>query len=759
MLRPLTTVIVLVALAASVTSVYGGEIHRAVEAGDLARVTALLDADAGLVSAPDDSLYNYQPLHTAAAAGQLEIARLLLARGASVDGPDSDRSTPLHVAAVRRQPEMVSLLLEAGADPNFQDDRGAWALSFAASGGDSACVHRLLEAGARLDLVNDNGMTLAHYAIRPALGDLLARVLEAGVDPNARTVRRGESALQWAAARGWLPQVERLLEAGADPNLVDDNGAAVLSYAAASGDTATVDRLLAAGARFDIVANDSSTVLHHVARHGMTYIVDRALAAGADLEARNDEGETALHKAAQNGRLEMIEHLIAAGADLHAPNQWGATPHIGAIWSGQPEAALALIDHGADVNRTDNWGRTPLLTAATHGDSILVSGLLARGADTDRSSHYGETPLYRATVGGHTALVDMLLAAGARPAVREARTGCTPLHQAAMRGYGDIVARLVDVCPDLDARNAAGETSLDLANRYRNASVARALVGRGAQPADPPPACPAEAAGLAACARGAQPDGSAGTALALGDARYWYLGHSGYAFQTRNHLLIFDYWSRGRAPDEPALCNGFIDPTEIAGQNVTVFVSHEHGDHLDPVIFEWADAVPDIRYFTGCPAETDVAYEQLAPRTVREVDGLIIRTIESNDSGLGFLVEVDGLVIYHAGDHANRLRDFSGPFCAEIDWLAETAPRPDLVVLPVSGCGFGDLEAVRLGSHYVFDTLRPRVFLPAHAMDFETRYDEFIAAARDDAPEVRMVAPDHRGDHFEYLKDRDVASR
>lgn len=755
MLRLLMTVIVLVTL---VVPAAAGEIHRAVEAGDLVRVTELLDANAELVAAPDDDQYSYLPLHTAAAGGHIEIARLLLARGAAVDGYDSDRSTPLHVAAVRRQPEMVSLLLTAGADANFQDDHGAWSLSFAASAGDSACIHNLLAAGARLDLVSGSGLTLAHYAIRRNLGDLLDRALAAGVDPNARSAR-GESALQWAAAGGLHSAIERLLAAGADPNLVDNNGAGSLSFAASRGDSASIDRLVAAGARFDIVAPDSSTVLHHAAMHGSTYLADLALAAGIPLEARTAEAETPLHWAAQNGRLAMIEHLVAAGADMTAPNEWGASPHALAIWNGQAEAVLTLVDLGTDVDLTDVFGRTALFTAATHGDSTLVSGLVARGADIDRSNDYGMTPLFRAVQQGHAWIVDQLLAAGARPDGREARTGGTPLHEAAMRGYGDMAERLAAVYPNLNACNAAGETSLDLATRYGNASVARALVGRGARQVEPPVACPAEAGGLAACARIAPEDAVSETALAPGEARYWYLGHSGYAFQTRNHLLIFDYWSRGRAPDEPALCNGYITPAEIADQNVTVFVSHEHGDHFDPAIFEWVSEVPNIRYFTGCPAETEVAYEQLEPRVVREVDGMTIRTIDSNDSGLGFLVEVDGVVILHPGDHANRERDFSGPFCAEIDWLAATAPRPDLAVLPVSGCGFGDLEAVRLGNHYIFDTLKPRVFLPAHAMDNEYRYDEFIAEAREAAPDVRMVAPDHRGDHFEYATNRDVASR
>lgn len=49
--------------------------------------------------------------------------------------------------------------------------------------------------------------------------------------------------------------------------------------------------------------------------------------------------------------------------------------------------------------------------------------------------------------------------------------------------------------------------------------------------------------------------------------------------------------------------------------------------------------------------------------------------------------------------------DFSGTCCAEIDWLVEMAPRPDLAAMPVNGCNIGNTEAVRLGVHYDFDKL------------------------------------------------------
>ena len=60
---------------------------------------------------------------------------------------------------------------------------------------------------------------------------------------------------------------------------------------------------------------------------------------------------------------------------------------------------------------------------------------------------------------------------------------------------------------------------------------------------------------------------------------------------------------------------------------------------------------------------------------------------------------------------------------------------------PISGCGFGDQEAVRLGVRYALEKLQPKVFIPLHALNNEYRYREFIEANGGDYPLIRMVAP------------------
>jgi len=236
------------------------------------------------------------------------------------------------------------------------------------------------------------------------------------------------------------------------------------------------------------------------------------------------------------------------------------------------------------------------------------------------------------------------------------------------------------------------------------------------------------------------------------EASVWYLGHSGWAVRTKNHLLVFDYAPFVPPCDEPSLANGHINHEEIAGARVDVFASHAHGDHYSPAVFDWRDQVKKITYVFGFRPDSASGYEFVGPRDTRKIDGMKVSAIESNDSGAGFLVEVDGVTILHPGDHANRRRDFSGPYKAEIDWLAGLGVRPDIAFLPIAGCGFGDQEAVRLGVEYALETLEPAVFFPMHGGTNSGRYRDFISQCEDRFPKTRMIAVENRGDHYLYKK-------
>ena len=109
-------------------------------------VVRLLLARGARVDAASSNGMRVMPLHSAAAARSVLIARLLLERGAPVNarqGTSGLGFTPLMEAALNGQTEMVDLLLEHGADRNMRDDKGQTAGDYARQNGHAALADHL----------------------------------------------------------------------------------------------------------------------------------------------------------------------------------------------------------------------------------------------------------------------------------------------------------------------------------------------------------------------------------------------------------------------------------------------------------------------------------------------------------------------------------------------------------------------------------------------------------------------------------------
>lgn len=631
----------------------------------------------------------------------------------------------------------------------------AWAgeIHQAVEAGDQARVALLLRQDPSLVRSRNENSTRdlpLHTAAITGQLEIARLLLESGAELDG--LDSDESTPLQCAAVYRHPEVVRLLLArGADVNRRDKNGAYSLSFAASGGDSACVRLVFDAGADLNLITPQGTNLLHYACTRGFWWLADRVIAAGGDINRGDREGQTPLHMASFGRFPERVREIIARGGNVTAADSEGVTPLHAAAMYDRVEIARLLLEHGADANAVDRRGATPLLWACRGGAPSLARLLLDQGARPDVATDWGATPLLAAAENGNREVVDMLLQAGAELEMPNRELGLTPLHVAALLGYGDVVESLLSKGADANQRDLAGHSPLDTALKYGHGGVADLLAARGGTATmDAVPAAP-----FALPKPGAE------------EAYVWSLGHSGWAVKTKHHLLIFDYAPVGRVPDQPSLQNGAVNPLEIAGQDVAVFASHEHGDHYNPVIFDWRTQLPQARVFLGFqprpvapapgqpPARPQPAdYELLPPGQVREIDGMKITTIESNDSGVGFVVEVDGVTVFHAGDHANRYRDLSGPFKPQIERLAQEKIHPDLAFLPVSGCNFGDQVAVRIGVEYQLTRLQPNVFFPMHGGVFGTRLRQFVEELGDGFPATEKAAAESKGDCFHYRNGR-----
>ncbi|OQR86166.1 hypothetical protein ACHHYP_10879 [Achlya hypogyna] len=276
------------------------------------------------------------------------------------------------------------------------------------------------------------------------------------------TAKEADVRLAQAAKDGNVTDVTRLLDAGLDPNAVDEDGHAPLYLAAAKGHHAAVSVLL--HARADINRSDrvGQTPLLIAAWNGHDKVVSVLLQARADVNKGRRDGWTPLHIAAFNGHGAVVNLLLRAKADINRISKVDRTPlHLAAV-KGHLRIVSLLLEAHADVNEIDTVGQTPLHIAAWNGHDIVVQLLLRANANVNKSDKAGWTPLYVAAEKGHVPVVTLLLRAGAHVDQRKG-DAWTPLHVAACNGYTDVVALLLQAKAEINPTSKAGWTPLHLA--------------------------------------------------------------------------------------------------------------------------------------------------------------------------------------------------------------------------------------------------------------------------------------------------------
>jgi len=759
-----------------------GEIHDAVRAGDLAKVKALVAKDPKVVNEKDTR--GRTPLHFASDGGSREMIAFLIANGADVKATDPDGSTPLHWAAWAGQADAARALIAAGADPNARNGRGADALESAFYGRHPEAVEALLQGGLKVETKGEPGRALLHRAASAGFQPLVDHLIAHGADAVSKHYL-GKTLLHSAAEGGLSAMVVKMIEGGANVNAADDLGQTPLHLAASGGRKDMVDMLIAKGANVKAVCRDGRNLLHCAAFGGLVDLMDRLVKAGfpvdspdrygrtpllkaaeagsdvaaefllsrgANVMSRDYYQQTPLHEATFSGNLRLLDILVKHGADVHAVNEEGSTPLLYVSQAGRAEVIDWLLEHGArlDVRNKLNetpltfplgngflelveklWPRAealknkdlmekyPLHRVAYLGNARTAAFLLGKGIPIDLKDEIGRTPFQRAAQGGSVEIAQMLLDKGAKVDAPDPE-GSTPLHLAVKKGRTDMVRFLLKNKADPKAKDGKGRTPLDLAMEYSYPNLVGILEEEGAEPT--PNAEKMDVPSLLA------------KNLKKGEAIVWSLGHCGFAVKTQSRLLIFDYYSRGwPRPEKPSLANGFINPEEIKDQHVTVFVSHSHGDHFDPVILSWQSTVKDIQYIFGWKAgKGDRAIDMPAPRATKTLGAMEIFTVncEHNDvPEVAYLVKVDGLAIYHSGDYMGPIDNFQ----ADMNYLLGKA---------------GTIDLAFIGKFPQAASLKPRVVFPIHAYNREFMYGAFAREAAAKKLPSRVICPENKGDRF-----------
>ena len=228
-----------------------------------------------------------------------------------------------------------------------------------------------------------------------------------------------------------------------------------------------------------------------------------------------------------------------------------------------------------------------------------------------------------------------------------------------------------------------------------------------------------------------------------------YIHHSSFCVELQNSILLFDYF-KGELPK--------FDKAK----KLYVFASHFHEDHFDKCIFEIAKEHPDVTYILSKDIKKRrskyvKSADQIVVMNFDEeitVDNMKIKTLESSDIGVAFLIEIEGKVIYHAGDlnwwHWEGELDtynmkMADDYKKQIDLLADE--RIDLAFVPLDPRQERQYD---WGIKYLLERNDVPYVVPMHFWNQPDVIDRLLVEPYMSCHANRICPLRHRGEYLEF---------
>ncbi|XP_057214015.1 ankyrin-3 isoform X37 [Triplophysa rosa] len=450
-------------------------LHIAAHYGNINVATLLLNRGAAVDFKARNDI---TPLHVASKRGNANMVRLLLERGAHIDARTKDGLTPLHCGARSGHEQVVEMLLDRGAPILSKTKNGLSPLHMATQGDHLNCVQLLLHHEVPVDDVTNDYLTALHVAAHCGHYKVAKVLVDKKANPNAKALN-GFTPLHIACKKNRIKVMELLLKHGASIQAVTESGLTPIHVAAFMGHENIVTQLTNHGASPNSMNVRGETALHMAARAGQTNVVKFLVANGADVDAKAKDDQTPLHISSRLGKPDIVQQLLKHGASADATTSSGYTPLHLAARDGHKDVASILLDSGASLSITTKKGFTPLHVAAKYGKIEVANLLLQKSAPPDAAGKSGLTPLHVAAHYDNQKVALLLLDQGASPHAA-AKNGYTPLHIAAKKNQMEIGTTLLEYGADTNAITRQGISPLHLAAQEGNVDMVTLLLAREA---------------------------------------------------------------------------------------------------------------------------------------------------------------------------------------------------------------------------------------------------------------------------------------
>ena len=195
-----------------------------------------------------------------------------------------------------------------------------------------------------------------------------------------------------------------------------------------------------------------------------------------NVSAQSDAQILDFAKAAKFNDVKEVKLLLSQGINPNTVDSNGNPMLVLAIRDRSYAVIEVLLSaKGMDVDLSDKNGETPLMMASINGDLPLVQTLVLK--NRAQLDHISWTPLHYACAKGHLDVAQFLLANGA---IVDSLSlgGTTPLMMAVQSGNEYLVKLLLDKGSNLQLRNEAGFSAIDIADIYNKPVISEGLRSR-----------------------------------------------------------------------------------------------------------------------------------------------------------------------------------------------------------------------------------------------------------------------------------------
>ena len=266
-----------------------------------------------------------------ASSGNLDYIKNIISENPGrINAKDKDGNSFLHLAVRAGNADIVKFLVSKGADVNIKDNYDQTPLQIAAHSDNAEVVIQLVSSGAEINIKNSLGKTPLHYAVYYEQLQIVKYLISQGAEINTKDIR-SKTPLHDAVIDNRVEISKYLITKGAEVNAKDGDGKSSLHYTVINENLELIKSLVSSGANVNTRDKFNRIPLHYAADEGYLEIVKYLILKGSEIDTKAafylqlgsielTLGCTSLHLAARNGHLEIVKYLVYQGADVNLKN-------------------------------------------------------------------------------------------------------------------------------------------------------------------------------------------------------------------------------------------------------------------------------------------------------------------------------------------------------------------------------------------------------------------------------------------------------